>query len=265
MSNPDNPAVGAEVWNDLADARYSDWSSRETRSHWTSLYDELNKEKRIPRRVILGLRTAKQILTREVLERISVYENVAREFDRWEMLSKYGLDALRKRIVRSVSVKLASFRSRIRRQAAAVGYPQSALPPQRRYDDVLAELLALVNTALGRLLAEGDAHNRALAITSGPARASVTKAADGDETNRGAPEAVKGKRGRPQTIPDERKDLAAALKAAGGTNRKAAAIIYDTKYPTDQQVKNVTSTLRNHAKVIKRSSFSGRQSPTEAQ
>ena len=50
----------------------------------------------------------------------------------------------------------------------------------------------------------------------------------------------KNKRGRPQTIPDELKAAAAALKASGGSNREAAAKLYSTKYPTSQQVKNVS-------------------------
>jgi len=46
------------------------------------------------------------------------------------------------------------------------------------------------------------------------------------------------------------KAAAAAAKASGGTNRKAAEIIYKTKYPTPQEVKNVPSILRNYrAKV----------------
>jgi hypothetical protein len=53
------------------------------------------------------------------------------------------------------------------------------------------------------------------------------------------------KRGRPQTKSDSKKTEAARLKASGGTNRQAAALIYDTQYPTTQQVKNVPSILRH--------------------
>jgi hypothetical protein len=56
------------------------------------------------------------------------------------------------------------------------------------------------------------------------------------------------RQGRPQTIPDERKQAAALVKESGGSNRDAAARIYATKYPTPQQVKNVPSILRAHKK-----------------
>jgi hypothetical protein len=58
----------------------------------------------------------------------------------------------------------------------------------------------------------------------------------------------KRKRGRPQTKSDAKKAEAAQLKAAGGTNRQAAALIYETQYPTTQQVKNVPSILRHFHK-----------------
>ncbi len=57
------------------------------------------------------------------------------------------------------------------------------------------------------------------------------------------------KRGRPQTIPDSRKDEAARAKASG-SNRDAAGVIYATKFPTKQQVKNVSSILREHRKKL---------------
>lgn len=55
---------------------------------------------------------------------------------------------------------------------------------------------------------------------------------------------LKKKRGRPQTIPDERKAAALKCKDGGGTLRAAAVIIYSTSYPTPQQVKNVSTLLR---------------------
>jgi hypothetical protein len=58
---------------------------------------------------------------------------------------------------------------------------------------------------------------------------------------------IKGpKRGRPQEIPDRRKVEAAALKASGGTNKQAAAKLYDTRFPSPQQVKNVPAILKHH-------------------
>jgi hypothetical protein len=50
------------------------------------------------------------------------------------------------------------------------------------------------------------------------------------------------KRGRPTEIPDERKQRALAVQ--GGKAR--AQILYATKYPTPQQVKNVSSILKHY-------------------
>lgn len=69
------------------------------------------------------------------------------------------------------------------------------------------------------------------------------------------------KRGRPQTIPDERKVRAAALKASGGTNSAVAAVLYDKKFPTPQEVKNVHSHLRAFSKKLKRPGSSVQTSP----
>lgn len=63
----------------------------------------------------------------------------------------------------------------------------------------------------------------------------------------------KRKRGRPQTISDAKKAEAAGLKASGGTNKQAAAVLYDTKYPSDQQRKNVPAILRHHQQKSKQS------------
>jgi hypothetical protein len=62
----------------------------------------------------------------------------------------------------------------------------------------------------------------------------------------------KRKRGRPQTIPDERKAEAAKLKASGGTYKLVAVLLYDDKYPTVQQVKNVHSILRHFQATVEK-------------
>jgi hypothetical protein len=59
--------------------------------------------------------------------------------------------------MRSVGASLSSLRSRTRREANAVAFPQSALPNELRYDHVRAEVLTIVNTALARLNAESSA------------------------------------------------------------------------------------------------------------
>lgn len=54
------------------------------------------------------------------------------------------------------------------------------------------------------------------------------------------------KRGRPQTISEEKKAAAARIKAEGGSNHQAAALIYGTKHSSVQQRKNVVSILRHY-------------------
>ncbi len=76
----------------------------------------------------------------------------------------------------------------------------------------------------------------------------------------GSPESANGKagrpearrRGRPQEIPDERKKVAADLKASGASNDRAAAAIYNVKYPTTQQKKNVPAILKNYERKLRR-------------
>src|ERR1041385_1507530 len=63
----------------------------------------------------------------------------------------------------------------------------------------------------------------------------------------------KKKRGRPPTISEERKAAALQAKTDGGTNRDAAKLIYGTRYPTPQQVKNVPAILRHHKLKSKQS------------
>jgi hypothetical protein len=62
----------------------------------------------------------------------------------------------------------------------------------------------------------------------------------------------KRKRGRPQKIPDERKKAAADLKASGASNDEAAAAIYNVRYPTSQQKKNVSAILKHYERRLNR-------------
>jgi len=58
----------------------------------------------------------------------------------------------------------------------------------------------------------------------------------------------KQKGGRPQEIPVQRKVQALALKKSGGTNKAVAAVLYKIRYPSPQQVRNVSSILRHYEK-----------------
>lgn len=111
---------------------------------------------------------------------------------------------------------------------------------------------------------------RACAAEGGPPNADKTGESEpsGDESTRTEsgpaepePTTTGRKRGRPQTIPDERKVKAVALKASGGTNSAVAAVLYDKRFPTPQEVKNVPSHLRAFSKKLKRPGSSPQTSP----
>ena len=68
------------------------------------------------------------------------------------------------------------------------------------------------------------------------------------------------RRGRPQTISDEKKKAALELKESGGTNAGAAALLYDTKFPDNRQKRNVPSILKNYKKKQNQQ----RESPSSA-
>ena len=91
---------------------------------------------------------------------------------------------------------------------------------------------------------------RAAVPTIGGTSGNTSKA---EEIRPSTPQIIK-KRGRPQKIADEKKTAALQLKASGGTNKEAAALLYDAKYPTPQQTKNVPAILRHHKLKSKQSS-----------
>src|ERR1035441_3929867 len=55
--------------------------------------------------------------------------------------------------------------------------------------------------------------------------------------------------GRPAKFPEERKRQALEYKLAGGTNSQCAKLLYQTKRPSAQQVRNIPSILRNYRKT----------------
>jgi hypothetical protein len=63
-----------------------------------------------------------------------------------------------------------------------------------------------------------------------------------------ASQGVSGRRGRPPKLSEEKKAAAQKAKSDGASNRDAAVILYDAKYPSSQQIKNVSSILRNYGK-----------------
>jgi len=99
-----------------------------------------------------------------------------------------------------------------------------------------SDQLAAFRLALNELKNEiaGLSLSRTDAVTSGTRVISENRTPDAAQASR--------KRGRPIMIPDERKQR--ALGVTGGKAR--AQILYETKYPTAQQVKNVSAILRHY-------------------
>lgn len=89
--------------------------------------------------------------------------------------------------------------------------------------------------------------NRRLAVF---ANELLAEAGGSKSGSAGAPK----KRGRPP-FSEEKKEAALKVKAAGGTNRDQAKVLYGTLYPTPQQVKS-TSTIRRE--WLKKSDKAGR-------
>jgi hypothetical protein len=61
----------------------------------------------------------------------------------------------------------------------------------------------------------------------------------------------KNTRGRPQEIPDERKERALVAKKEGATSKQLAAILYDTKRPSTRQRSDVSNILKHYQSTKK--------------
>lgn len=108
-------------------------------------------------RQLKALRLTAEKLSCQVREQMSIYESIAVENHCWQMLSEAPLAEFQKRIMISVSASLSSLKSRTKREAIAGGPSNDYLLDERRYDNVRAELLTVVNIQMARLTAEGKA------------------------------------------------------------------------------------------------------------
>jgi hypothetical protein len=212
-----------------------------------------------------------ELLTREVKRRIKIRKAVADKYNAVELLSKAQLDVFREVIMTSVTWACAALRDHNEMDFRAVG-ERGPFPETNRYEGLKGRILSVVNTELEVLETEG----RLLALSSSvqPAKAPTVDASagqgqalkQGDQTHKSESPSLadpddagqssgglslesrpKRNRGRPAKIPDELKKRALAVK--GGKAR--AQILYKTKYPSPQQVKNVHSILRHYNKKHK--------------
>jgi hypothetical protein len=232
MSGPDPGSPDFSALLEVAEAKYDRWRLRESQPERNRRLDALKYQKLTSSgRAVHALRIYRELLELEARKRILYYALTARKPTGSEMLSKRRLTEFRERIMRHVKAALGALKDSVRQDACAAGdVSPSALPAQHRYDQVQYEILNIVNAELRVLEAEGKLTIHGEAVVEA-----------------GAP----NKRGRPQKIPDERKAAALKAKETGGSNREAAAKIYDTKYPDSQQVKNVPRILQHYQQKLK--------------
>jgi hypothetical protein len=159
MANPDFQNL-----LDLAEAEFSAWRNREiiperegsmAKLHTLSLSP--------PGRAFRSFEIYRELLEREVRERIKVYGAVAERFGNREMLSKKRLDEHRDRIMTTVKSSCASLKQRIEGDFAAAGRGFfTALPPHLRYTHLESDILDVVLDeirilgAKGAILGAGD-------------------------------------------------------------------------------------------------------------
>jgi hypothetical protein len=130
----------------------------------------------------------------------------------------------------------------------------SALEGSEEWTRHREQLLGLVDSPSSAVATQDTQRNR-----NSNAEREVERTPGGPES---PPETVTEKRrGRPQTIPDERKAAGRKSMLDGGSNLDAAKLIYNKQYPTPQEVKNVPSILRNYQQKLKKSTLLGSKPP----
>lgn len=232
-------APGFEELLELASSRFYRWQHKVLRPERDRRIKEVGTlDMRANGRAALCIEIYRELLQREVRKRITIYRNVAGEFPGSDMFSPSRLETLRKLIMTNVEAAVAGLKDRIEMSAHAAG---DLLPPpqQSAYTGLASNILDVVNDELRVLEAEGRLkwHSRRNTAPGTPINAE--KSPELPTPN------VRKRRGRP-SIPDERKAAALNAKNTGKPNKDAATLLYNTKFPTPQQVKNVSSILKHY-------------------
>jgi hypothetical protein len=164
---------------ELAESRFHAWRLKELHPERDHRIGELKKQNlRSGGRAVSAMRIYRELLEREVRERIGFYAAVAHESRNPEMLSKSRLEEHRDRVMTTVGHATAGLKAQIERDARAAGdIPESALPHEQRYIQLKAEIFDVVNSELRVLEAEGKLA-RAHAVRDHQKRESVPSAVE---------------------------------------------------------------------------------------
>jgi hypothetical protein len=140
-----------------AEAKFAAWHLKEIRGERERRIDDLKTQNLTSGgRAFHAFGIWRELLEREVRERISLYAAAARESGSSEMLLRRRLDEYRDLIMTTVGHATLGLKGRIEQDWRAAGeLPESALPNERRYTQLQSEILNVVNAELRVLEADG--------------------------------------------------------------------------------------------------------------
>lgn len=142
---------------ELAESRFHAWRMKELSPAEALGISDLKKQNLTSAgRAFSAIRIYRELLEREVRERIGFYSVVARESGSSDMLSERCLEEYRHRIMTTVLHATAALRDHAERDVCAAGDGRTAaMPNENQYVQLQAEIQDVVNTELRVLEAEG--------------------------------------------------------------------------------------------------------------
>jgi hypothetical protein len=140
-----------------AEAKYAAWHLKELRPERDNRLNELKRQHLTSgQRAVYAFRIYRELLEREVRQRIAFYSEVAHEPGHSEMLAKPRLDEVRQLFMTSVRHAVAALKDRTLADIQAAGeIPEIALPNESRYTHMEAQILDVINSELNVLEVEG--------------------------------------------------------------------------------------------------------------
>jgi hypothetical protein len=188
MNEPDISKADFSALLELAESRFHAWHLKELTPELNRRTSDLKMQNLTSGgRAAHAMRIYRELLERDVRERIGFYAALARDSGNPEMLSKRRLEEYRDRIMTTVRHALAGLKEHIERDARAAGFPESALPTEQRYIQLRAEILDVVNAELRVIEAEGKLVGRAGGVKpeAAPDEPQSQKPAAADATSNG--------------------------------------------------------------------------------
>jgi hypothetical protein len=166
---------------ELADSRFFQWKQEALRPEWDRRMREIDRsDMGSSGRAVSRIAAYRELLEREVRERIKIYRDVAGEYGASDMLSTPRLEALRERIMTDVEASVSTLKQQIVSGARAAGdVLESALPHGSEYTGLTSAILTVVNVELSVLESEGKMAGR----SESPDLTSMKLGYDGDLTS----------------------------------------------------------------------------------